>query len=64
VIKTNHDYCYGFAAALAESLWLSGRQFLFLRLRRCGGTAAKVKFSHGKPEAFRKDSGQAVLAMI
>ncbi len=49
----------GFAALLAESLRLSVElSQLHQRLRR-GGKASHVIFTHGKPEAFRKERGKA-----
>jgi hypothetical protein len=54
----------GFAAPLAESLWLSGR---LLRVRGFASVAAEPQdnlYSSGKPEAFRKECGKAALAMF
>jgi hypothetical protein len=48
----------GFAAALAESLWLSVRRLSKGGFASCG-LAAKELGLNGKPEAFRKESGKA-----
>ena len=54
----------GFAAYLAESLWLSVElSRIQLRLRR-GGKASPMTSTHGKPEAFRKERGKAATCLL
>jgi hypothetical protein len=48
----------GFAAVLAESLWLSVNLAFQMRLR-LGGVAAESFSCSGKAKPFRKDSGKA-----
>jgi hypothetical protein len=49
----------GFAAFLAESLWLSVSHVPALRLRRGGRSLVSAIDGDGKPEAFRKGRGKA-----
>ena len=53
-------FARGFAALLAESLWLSDTARIYFRLS-LGGVAASIWGLIGKAQPFRKEGGQAEL---
>ena len=59
LLETNERPECGLAAHLAESLGLSVTVQKLLRLCRPRGGASNFGAYAGKPEAFRKESGQA-----